>query len=58
MKNKIFNLIVVLLLIVPMVCGCSNNVKQTSVSIDNNESNTVANNNSNDQVNTKQNALH
>ncbi len=57
MKNKIFNLIVVLLLIVSMICGCSKNANQTSVSTDNNKSSTVVNNNSNEQANTNQNAL-
>ena len=57
MKNKIFNLIVVLLLIVSMICGCSNNANLTSVSIDNNESSTVVNNNSTEQANANQNAL-
>ena len=57
MKNKIFNLNVVLLLIVSMVSGCSNNANLTSVAIDNNESSTVVINNSNEQVNAKQNEL-
>lgn len=35
MKKRISNLIVVVLLIVSMVCGCSNNANQTSVSTDN-----------------------
>ena len=57
MKKKIFNLVITLLLIVSLICGCSNNANLTSVSIDNNESSTVVNNNSTEQANANQNAL-
>ena len=50
MKKRISNLIVVVLLIVSMVCGCSNTGNKTVVSNDNAESST-------EQANTNQNAL-
>lgn len=55
MKKKSFNLLMSLLLILSMVCGCSNNASQTSVSTGGNDlsSNSIDLNNGSNEANSK-----